>query len=130
MSPSPEISVTLSLDPNPHSYSSPIPPTLSITLISHADKPLTVFAWSNIFRPSLALLQEAFSIKNLTAQNEIHPQHTVSISRMPFKRLKCHSDEQYFLALSPGEPLTVTATFGYDVGGYGASGPAGHPDRI
>ncbi|KAI9880631.1 MAG: hypothetical protein M1830_001982 [Pleopsidium flavum] len=125
----PSISISFSLAPNPHSYSNPTPPTLSLTAISHASRPLTILTWHTLLYPHLALRQSAFRITDLTTGTRV-AQTTVQLSRAPLQRRVGSPDEQLFLTLFPEQPVTVNTPFGYPVEPNGPPRPEGHPGRM
>jgi len=125
----PSISMFISLAPNPHSYSSPAPPTLSVTATSHASRPLTMLTWHTLLDPHLALRQSAFCITDLTTGTPV-PQTTVQLSRAPLQRRAGSPDDRLFLTLFPEQPVTVAIPFGYPVEPNGPPRPAGHPGRM
>lgn len=125
----PLISISLSLAPNPHRYSSPSPPLLSISAVSHASRPLTILTWHTLLHPHLALRQSASRITDLTSGAEVG-QTTVQLSRAPLQRRAGAADEQFFLTLFPEQPVTVNTPLGYPVGANGPSRPEGHPGRL
>ena len=67
--PLPKISITWSLDPTTHSFSSSSAPTLRLCLINHATRPITIY---NEYRNPTTLLAEGrFSIFDHTTNSEV-----------------------------------------------------------
>ncbi|KAI4228549.1 MAG: hypothetical protein L6R36_001586 [Xanthoria steineri] len=107
-----EISIKLQLSQPTHHYSNPVAPELSITVTSDSDKPLTMFTWSTLLNPKLALLRNHFIITDLTTGVEV-PQFAIScIRRGIFKRVRGCEDEKYLLTIEPGLPKVVSISFG------------------
>jgi hypothetical protein len=122
----PSISISMSLTPNPHSYSSLTPPILSLTVTSHASRPLTIMTWHTLLYPDLALVQSAFRIRDLTAGTEAD-QTRIQLSRLPLRRQIGSYDEGRFLTLFPEQPATVSTPFGNHTE---RPRPEGHPERM
>lgn len=105
----PELSVKLSLSSSTYCFSNPTPPVLSLTVESHADRPLTIFTWQTLFHPKSGMTQGCFKITDLES-NELIPQTTIRLQRRPFSRVR-GIDEQYFLTLHPQTPTVVSTGF-------------------
>ncbi|KAL8953335.1 MAG: hypothetical protein Q9222_000797 [Ikaeria aurantiellina] len=94
-------------------FSDPEAPKLLLTVTSNADKPFTICTHSTILNPHLALLQRKFLIIDLIDGLEIPVSQTsIQIQRLPFRRVRGCSDEDYFLTVCPGLPATVSTSFG------------------
>ena len=106
----PKLSVQLSLSSNTYSYSNPDPPTLRVTVTSHANRPITLLTYNTPFHPSTGITQNCFPIWDLTA-NEGVKTTSIRVQRMPLSRARGSSDEQYFLTLQPSVPSTVSTRF-------------------
>lgn len=108
---SPRISLTLSISPNTHSFSSPLPPTLTLTLLSHASTPITLFTWNTPFHLPHNLANNSISIYNTTTCTTV-PISKILVQRPAIKRLRGSHDEVLFLTLKPGIPVTLSRPFG------------------
>ena len=106
----PELSVKLSLSSSTYCFSNPTPPVLSLTVESHADRPLTIFTWQTPFHPKSGMTQGCFKITDLES-NELVPQGTIRLQRLPFSRVRGSSDEMYLLTLQPHTPTIVSTGF-------------------
>ena len=106
----PELSVKLSLSSSTYCFSNPTPPVLSLTVESHADRPLTIFTWKTPFHPKSGMTQGCFKITDLES-NELVPQGTIRLQRLPFSRVRGSSDEMYFLTLQPHTPTVISTGF-------------------
>lgn len=106
----PQLSVKLSLSSSTYCFSNPTPPVLSLTVESHADRPLTIFTWQTPFHPKSGMTQGCFKITDLET-NELIPQTTIRLQRTPFSRVRGDTDEQYLLTLHPHTPTVVSTGF-------------------
>ena len=106
----PQLSVKLSLSSTTYCYSNPTPPVLSLTVESHADRPLTIFTWRTPFHPKSGMTQGCFKITDLES-DELIPQTMIRLQRSPFSRVRGDVDEQYFLTLQPHTPTVVSTGF-------------------
>ncbi|KAL8814507.1 MAG: hypothetical protein Q9191_008542, partial [Dirinaria sp. TL-2023a] len=106
----PKLSVELSLSPTTYSYSDPNPPTLSLTITSNSDRPITLLSYSKPFHPQTGLIQDCFPIWDLTANKTVETT-SVRVQRMPLSRARGSGDEQYFLTLEPHARTTVSTRF-------------------
>lgn len=105
------ILVKLSLFESTYYFTNPNPPTLALTIESHADRPLTIFTWDTPFNPKRGLVQGCFSITD-TTNNKVIPQTSIQIQRGPFSRARGSNDETLFLTLYPRTPIVVSTVFG------------------
>lgn len=109
--PEPKLSVKLSLSESTYCFTNSVPPTLSLTIESHADRPLTLFTWETPFNPKLGMVQSCFSITD-TVNNTPVPQSSIQFQRQPFSRVRGSGDERFFLTLYPHTPTVVSTAFG------------------
>ncbi|KAL9059831.1 MAG: hypothetical protein Q9206_001292 [Seirophora lacunosa] len=108
----PNISLTISLDPRTYSFTDPHPPTLFITLLSHSATPVTLFTFHKPLDPAPALTQEGFILTDLsTSPPSLVPQDTIRLQRLPISRARGSGDERYFITLYPATPLTLSHGF-------------------
>ena len=108
---SPKLSIKLWLSSPTYRFSEPTPPQLNLTVSSNCDKPLTVFTWGTFLWPKLPLSQRNFIITDLTDGCEF-AQQSIQIQRMAFTRIRGSVDEDYYLTIHPGTPVTVSTPFG------------------
>lgn len=102
----PSISVSWSLNPIIHSYSNELAPTLRLALISHADRPLTIY--NDSLNSSYLLAEGKFFIFDLTSNLEIQQRKTrVCIFEPPSKVQVPLQDTLY-----PEVPLGLETRFG------------------
>jgi hypothetical protein len=113
----PKLSVKLSLSESTYYFTNPVPPTLALTIESHADRPITLFTWNTPFDPKRGMVQRCFSITD-TANDTPIPQTTIQIQRGPFSRARGSGDESLFLTLYPHIPTVVSTGFGRGGGTY------------
>ena len=106
----PKLSVKLSLSSSTYCFSNPSPPALSLTIESHADRPLTIFTWKTPFHPKTRMVFSCFKITDLET-NELVPQTKIALQRNPFSRVRGSTDEQYLLTLQPHTPTVVSTGF-------------------
>ncbi|KAI1084615.1 hypothetical protein F5B20DRAFT_522352 [Whalleya microplaca] len=125
----PRITLGLSLDPRSHSYSSPTPPTLSVTAALHASSPITVLIWHSALHPHLALRQGAFQITDLSTATVVK-QLSIMLSRAPIQRKLGGPDDAHFVTIYPETPVTVSTLFGNPSGVAGKPLPEGHEGRL
>lgn len=122
----PSLIITLSLHPETYTYTSPIPPTLSLQLTSHASRPLTFFTWNTPLDPPSALTQAHYAITDVTTNTPV-PQAMIRLQRVPISRARGSSDENYFLTLYPSTPVITSAGFSR---GDGNKGPRPQPKEV
>ncbi len=109
--PLPEITVTWSLDPTTHSFSSPTAPTLRLFLTNHADRPVTIYNES-LHLPTLLAEGSKFSIYDHTTGSAVRQVLTrFCIFELPSK-IHVPLQESMFHTLPPGVPVPIAATFG------------------
>ncbi|KAI0193454.1 hypothetical protein F4808DRAFT_475328 [Astrocystis sublimbata] len=112
----PRIDIQISFDRSTHSYSQPEPPKITITAISRAKHPITVFTWRRPLDPHGALSSSGYSITDLSTGNHVKTTH-VMINRTALLRVRGSSDEKYFLTLLPNTPVELSIGFGRGRGG-------------
>lgn len=108
--PAPKLTVESSLSPIIYSYSSPIPPNLSLAITSDASRPITLLTYNTPFHPRSGMTQNCFPIWDLSTDSGVETT-SVRIQRMPLSRSRGSGDEQYFLTLPPSEKTTVSTRF-------------------
>jgi hypothetical protein len=107
----PRIELTLSLSPSTHSFSSPLPPTITMTLLSHASHPITFFTWNTPLHIQHILSNNGITITDLTTNTPVKTSR-IMIQRIAIKRIKGSYDEKLFPTLEPGVPATFSRAFG------------------
>ncbi|KAH0283150.1 hypothetical protein M436DRAFT_68227 [Aureobasidium namibiae CBS 147.97] len=107
----PRIDITFSITPSTHSFSSPLPPTLDLTLLSHASAPITLFTWNTPFHLPHCLTNTSLSIHNTKTSTPV-PTTKLLIQRPALTRVRGSYDEVLFLTLLPGVPVTLSRPFG------------------
>lgn len=105
----PEVSVTFALDPISFLPGEAV--ELSITVVSHAPTPITIFTWPTIFNIRLALKRKNFECTDLDTNTPLNLETTKGGKRRGFSRTRGNTDEQYYHTLMPGEPLRFTSSF-------------------
>ncbi|KAI4231778.1 MAG: hypothetical protein L6R40_007635 [Gallowayella cf. fulva] len=106
----PKLTVQLSLSPTTYSYSSPIPPTLRLSITSDAERPITLLTYNTPFHPASGMTQDCFSIWDLTTDSSVKTT-SIRVQRMPLSRARGSADEQYLLTLPPSDTITVSTRF-------------------
>ncbi len=106
----PQISLSWTLDPTTHSYSSDLPPTLSVVLTSHAKRPITFY--NDCVKPGRLLYKAAFSIFDCTSGVEVKQRKRIYCVFEPPSKVKVQLPEHMFWTLYPEVPLVFTAAFG------------------
>lgn len=108
MSP-PILIVSLALSPSNFSPGEEV--ELSITVISHASGPITIFTWPTILNIRLALRRKNFECLDLDTKIPLNLEITKGGKRGGFTSRSGSSDEKYFYTLMPEEPLRFTSPF-------------------
>jgi hypothetical protein len=108
MSP-PVLSVSLALSSSNFSADEKV--ELSITVISHASAPITIFTWPTILNIHLALKRKNFECIDLDTNTPLNLEITKGGKRGGFTSRRGSSDEKYFYTLVPEEPLMFTSPF-------------------
>ncbi|KAL8686636.1 MAG: hypothetical protein Q9218_006968 [Villophora microphyllina] len=106
----PKLSVELSLSTTTYSYSVPDPPTLSLTITSNADRPITLLTFQTAFHPRSGMTHDCFRIWDLTTDSAVKTT-AIRVQRMPLSRARGSGDEEYLLTLQPSMPTTVFTRF-------------------
>lgn len=84
---------------------------LSITVISYASAPITIFTWPTILNMRLALRRKNFECIDLDTNTPLNLEITKGGKRGGFTSRSGSTDEKYFYTLMPGEPLKFTSPF-------------------
>jgi hypothetical protein len=108
MSP-PVLSVSLALSSSNISAEEEV--ELSVTVISHASAPITIFTWPTIFNIHLVLKRKNFECIDLDTNTPLDLEITKGGKRGGFTSRRGSSDEKYFYTLLPEKPLKFTSPF-------------------
>ncbi|CAD0110840.1 unnamed protein product [Aureobasidium uvarum] len=106
--------MSLSINPSTHSFSSPTPPTLTMTLLSHATSPVTIFIWNTALHISRALTNRGITITDQETNDSIPTTHFL-VQRVAITRIRGSYDEELYLELPPGVPVQLQRAFGRNV---------------
>jgi len=106
----PSISIALAVDPP--SFSPGAAVQLSITAVSHASTPVTIFTWPNVFNLKLAQRRANFKCVDLETGEPLFLELTKGPKRAGFSCERGSQDDQYYLTLEPGQPLKISEQFG------------------
>ena len=110
----PKLSATIGVTPSRFKAGTGLsdsPPTLTLTVISFADQPITIFTWPTVFNLHLSQRRRNFTCIDLTSDTYVFLELTKGPRRPGFSRSAGSSDERYFVTLEPGEPVTFHAPF-------------------
>ena len=105
----PALSVSLVLSSSNFSLSEEV--ELSVTVISHASAPITIFTWPTILNTRLALRRNNFECVDLDTNTPLNLEITKGGKRGGFTSRSGSNDEKYFYTPIPEEPLKFTAPF-------------------
>lgn len=105
----PVLSVSLALSSSNFSADEEV--ELSITVISHASAPITIFTWPSILNTRLALKRKNFECIDLDTNAPLNLEITKGGKRGGFTSRSGSSDEKYFYTLMPEEPLKFASPF-------------------
>ncbi|KAF2995689.1 hypothetical protein E8E13_003177 [Curvularia kusanoi] len=110
--PTPLIEVNLSISPPSHSFTSPSPPALFITLISHATSPITLVTCHTAFDMRCCLSNSSITITDSDSNTAIQTTR-IMVQRAPLRRTRNKTgNENLFLTLQPSIPLILSRPFG------------------
>ncbi|KAI9706988.1 MAG: hypothetical protein M1820_004576 [Bogoriella megaspora] len=106
---SPSISVALSIDPPSFALSENV--TLNVTAVLHAQDPITIFTWPNIFNIDLAQKRANFTCEDLNTGFPMNLEITKGPQRSGFNHELGGRDDSYHDTLQPEEPVTFKGSF-------------------
>jgi hypothetical protein len=118
----PSISITLAIDPP--SFAPGAAVELSITAVSHASTPITIFTWPNIFNLRLAQKHANFKCVDLDTGEPLSMELTKGPKRPDFSHERGGIDDEYHITLEPGQPVKINESFAL------AKRPTGGPRSI
>jgi hypothetical protein len=116
--PPPSIAITLAINP-PIFKRGDHDVEMSVTAVSDASYPITIFTWPNVLNPGLA--QQRGNLRGFDRDTaEPLKMRTLFIKRMPYSFVLGGEDDEFFFTLEPGQPMKFNASFGLadDVGNY------------
>ncbi|CEI60113.1 hypothetical protein FVEN_g8098 [Fusarium venenatum] len=127
----PTLSISMSIDPPKFTRRSESPPSISITVTSHASSPITIFTWHTIFNLALAQRRKNFICTDLTTGSPIQMDVTKGPKRPGFSYELGGPDDEYYVTLEPETPVTISHRFlrEYAIEGDKAFTP-GHKYRL
>jgi hypothetical protein len=105
------VELSLSISPSTHSFTNPLPPTITMTLLSYASHPITFFTWNTPLHIQHILSNNGIIITDLTTNTAVKLSR-IMIQRIAIKRIKGSHDEVLFPTLEPGVPATFSRAFG------------------
>jgi hypothetical protein len=108
MSITPSIAVTLAL--NPPNFTLGTNVELSVTAVSNASYPITVFTWPHIFNLDLAQKRGNFKGVDRDTGMEL-PMHDIRMSRMEYDHTLGGPDDENHVMLEPGQPFKLNSPF-------------------
>jgi hypothetical protein len=103
------ISITLAIDPP--SFAPGAAVELSITAVSNATIPITIFTWPNIFNLRLAQKRANFKCVDLGTGEPLSMELTKGPKRPGFSHERGGIDDEYHITLEPGQPLKISESF-------------------
>ncbi|KAL8671363.1 MAG: hypothetical protein Q9168_004145 [Polycauliona sp. 1 TL-2023] len=106
----PQVSITWSLKPAIHSFSSNVAPTLEIALTNHDTRPITIY--NEFLIPSTILAEGHFDIFDYTTNEQVDQIKTRFCDFPPPSKVHVPLREQLFHTLHPEEPTIFTTAFG------------------
>ncbi|KAI1180321.1 hypothetical protein F4777DRAFT_310818 [Nemania sp. FL0916] len=112
----PQIDINVSFDRPSHSYSQSEPPRITLTVVSRAEHPITIYTWRRPLDTKNALISNGFVITDQDSGDVVKTTY-IMINRGPQWRVRGDPDEQYFLTLQPNVPVDLSTGFGRAGGG-------------
>jgi hypothetical protein len=111
--PPPSIAVKLAIDPPSFKMSDRV--RLSVTAISNASTPITIYTWPNVFNPELAQMGSGL----VAFDKETHKVlrlHDMDVKLGPINFTLGGTEDKFFVTLEPGKPSVSTTGFAYGFG--------------
>jgi hypothetical protein len=106
----PSISIKLAIEPSSFLPGDAV--EISITALSHAPTPITIFTWPNVFNLKLAQKRANFKCVDLDTGEPLFTELTKGPKRAGFNHERGSPDDKYHLTLEPGQPLKISHPFG------------------
>ena len=103
--------VSLSVEPSTFVPGRSARPTLTLTAISRATQPITIFTWPTIFNLGLSQERTNFTVHDLTSDTAISTETTKGPRRMEFSRNTGSGDDEFFVTLQPEVPRVFSHSF-------------------
>lgn len=111
--PPPSISITLTITSPKFPLSPSLPPTITLTAVSHYHEPITIFTHSTIFNLGLSQRRSNFICHDITTA-DIKPlrlNFSKGGKRPAFSRELGGSDDRFFVTLEPETPTEFQGPF-------------------
>lgn len=104
----PSVAITLAINPPVFRINDPV--ELSLTVVSNASYPITVFTFPTILNPDLGQIQG--NLKGFD-RDTLEPlqMHDIDIRRVPYNHTFGDIDDKYHVTLEPGVPSSFKAPF-------------------
>jgi hypothetical protein len=109
----PSISIKLAIEPSSFLPGDAV--EISITALSHAPTPITIFTWPNVFNLKLAQKRADFKCVDLDTGEPLFMELTKGPKRAGFSHERGSPDDKFHLTLEPGQPLKISESFGLAV---------------
>ena len=106
--PSPSIAVTLATNPPAFALGSDV--EISVTAISNATYPITIFTWPNVFNLELAQQRGNFVGVDRDTGMKL-PMHDIQIKRVGYVHTLGGLDDKYHVTLEPSQPFRFNESF-------------------
>jgi hypothetical protein len=106
--PAPSVAVTLAISPPDFKIGTPV--ELSVTAISKASQPITIFTWQHIFNVQLAQQRGNFVGWDRDTGTKL-PLHDMDVTPAPFNYTLGGPFDEYFVTLEPGQPFKLNSSF-------------------
>jgi hypothetical protein len=104
----PLIAVTLAI--NPPNFKLGTDVELSVTAVSNATFPVTIFTWPSVFNLELAQKRGNFVGVDRDTGMKL-PMHDIQVQRRGFNHTLGGPDDKYHVTLEPGQPFRFNSSF-------------------
>jgi hypothetical protein len=104
----PSIAVTLAVNPPAFALGTDV--ELSVTAVSNATFPTTIFTWQFVFNLELAQVRGNFVGVDRDTGMKL-PMHDIQIKRAGFDHTLGGPDDKYHVTLEPGQPFRFNSSF-------------------
>ena len=106
--PSPSIAATLAINPPAFALGSDV--EISVTAISNATYPITIFTWPHVFNLELAQMRGNFVGVDRGTGMKL-PMHDIQVQRDGFSHMLGGRDDEFHVTLEPGQPFRFNSSF-------------------
>lgn len=106
----PALSIAVTLAISPPAFKIGTPVELSVTAVSKAPQPITIFTWQHIFNVQLAQRRGNFVGWDQDTDVKL-PLHEMDITLAPFNYMLGGPFDEYFVTLEPGQPSKFNSSF-------------------